>query len=613
MHDSLSAASEGDTPEIRDDYFREFELVQPPEQTHFGAARTMIWQTLAGLTIGLGFWYLSWRWGASLNASAPVFSVLVAGAETAMFLGTLLFFHDIWAEQDTPHQPPSAALGSGPDRASVDIFVTTYNESPQIVEPSILAAKAVQVPENWQVTVYILDDGDRDIMKTIAQRHGVGYITRSDNVGFKAGNLKNALLRTDGEFVVVCDADTRLFPSFLKNTLGYFSEPDVAWVQTPHWFYDIPTPKPWADALPSWMRWIAPVLRWLTGRVGPGDDPFMSGSSMFFDVIQRRRNRNGASFCCGAASIHRRDAIFAHALEDQVSDRQTVSLTAPSEQRWLSPATSTMQPFRFHVSEDIFTSIRMHSMGWKSVFHPQIEARMLSPWSMDAWASQKLKYAGGTLDIFWNANPLFQPGMPWRTKLHYAATFWSYLSAPVLLILLLAPVWALFTGTAPVDAYSLVFFAHLVPFLIANELALVAASNGADGTQGRILSVATLPITLRAMVQTALGQKVRFRPTPKRPGFSGALRFVLPQLLLLGVMALAAAYGLWAHRGGSVAHTPSLLVVNCAWMAWNATALAAPVAAAMWRPASNGFESRQSNAVPDQTVPVATGPRPLGA
>jgi len=564
---------------VSDDYFRAFEDVPPPEVTQFRGIRVLIWQGLAGLTIGLGIWYLAWRWGTSLNPDAMVFSCLVAGAETLMFLGTLLFFYDVWEERDTAPAPLTKVTGI--DAGQVDIFITTYDESIPVVEPSIVAAQNVEVPEGWSANVHVLDDGNRPVMRALSKRHGVAYIARDNNRGFKAGNLKNALLRTNGDFVVICDADTRLFPTFLENTLGYFADPDVAWVQTPHWFYDIPRPKGWASTLPAGLRWLAPVLRWITGRVGAGGDPFMSGSTMFFDVIQRRRNRHGASFCCGAGSIHRREAIFAHALQDHASDRVNAGTV---KQRWMAPATTALQPFRFHVSEDIFTSIRMHSAGYKSVFHPQVEARMLSPWSMDAWAAQKLKYAGGTLDIFWRANPLFQRGMPWRIKLHYAATFWSYLAAPVLLLLLLAPVWALFTGTAPVQSYSLVFFAHLIPFLVANELALIAGANGADGTQGRILSVATLPITLRAMVQTLMGHKVRFRPTPKTPVFSGALRFVLPQLALLGLMAMAAGYAVIAHLAGSAAHTPSLLVVNFAWMAWNAAALVAPVWAAFWRP-----------------------------
>jgi len=36
---------------------------------------------------------------------------------------------------------------------------------------------------------------------------------------------------------------------------------------------------------------------------------------MFYDIIQRRRNWANASFCCGAGSVHRREAVMESALK----------------------------------------------------------------------------------------------------------------------------------------------------------------------------------------------------------------------------------------------------------------------------------------------------------
>ena len=70
-------------------------------------------------------------------------------------------------------------------------------------------------------------------MRATAEEEGVNYITRSDNVGFKAGNLRNAMQVTSGDFIVICDADTRPFATLLEDTLGHFRDPDMAFVQTP--------------------------------------------------------------------------------------------------------------------------------------------------------------------------------------------------------------------------------------------------------------------------------------------------------------------------------------------------------------------------------------------
>ena len=44
----------------------------------------------------------------------------------------------------------------------------------------------------------------------------------------------------------------------------------------------------------------------------------------------------------------------------------------------LSVSTELM-PYKFHVSEDIYTSILLHgdkARNWKSVYHPQVESKM---------------------------------------------------------------------------------------------------------------------------------------------------------------------------------------------------------------------------------------------
>ncbi|GGE54177.1 glycosyltransferase family 2 protein [Actibacterium pelagium] len=552
-------------------YFRHFDNRMPP---HFPAMKDWqesLWHLLAGLCIGLGVWYLHWRWTSSLNPDAMAFSVLIVGAETLAFLGLVLFFFDIWKEGDTPRKEPPATRqdagleGDGP--IHIDVFLTTCDESAALLEASIQALKTLRVPRNMQLHTYLLDDGNRAEIAQLAQSHGVEYLTRKNNIGFKAGNLRNALFKTNGDFVVILDADTRVLPTMLENTLGYFRDPKVAWVQTPHWFYDVP-----GETKGSKLK-----------------DPFMANPNVFFDVIQRRRNRDHASFCCGAGSIHRREAIFHDALRQLGKDMDAYQKFLPEtkDRAKASLRATPAQPFRFHVSEDIFTSILMHSdpqSGWKSVYHPQAEARMLSPWSVEAWTSQRLKYAGGTFDIMLNANPLWRKGMPLKTKLHYAATFWSYLSILWLSVLLMAPVLSLFTGVAPVNAYSLDFFLHLLPPLIMAEVATMVGCKGYNTTAGRLVTIGCLPLQWKALWLVLRGRKPRFPPTPKVPGLAGAAKRLIPNFIVLAIMAAAAVFGIIATLLELPGYTPSKTIVNIFWCSWNAFAVWMVVRLYWWSP-----------------------------
>ncbi len=103
------------------------------------------------------------------------------------------------------------------------MYFPTYDEDPELVRLSLRDAKNVLNPMDVNISIHVLDDGSRDSMKLVADEEGVNYITRDGNIGFKAGNLRNAMEQTCGDFIVICDADTRPFPSILENTLGSIS------------------------------------------------------------------------------------------------------------------------------------------------------------------------------------------------------------------------------------------------------------------------------------------------------------------------------------------------------------------------------------------------------
>lgn len=569
-------------------YFDAFSDRPPPTFPVLSPRRRIAWHLSAGAAAGLTLAYLNWRWTQSLNPDALFFSVLVAMVETLFAIGTLLFFFDIWDEGDTEWLPPpenraTAGLDPDGDSYSVDIFITVYDEDIDTVAPTIQDACAVELPQhNVTCTVHLLDDGNRSDFARLADQFGVKYHTRDNNHGFKAGNLYNGLFHSDGDFIVICDADTRLFSTFLSHTLGYFRDPDVAWVQTPHWFYDIPSGKPLIDLLTNrfpnipdlWARAARHALPPLT----IGNDVYLSDPAIFFDVIQRRRNRNGASFCCGAASIHRREALFQSALyqKHRASMRQTQKLDIPAySTNLLRPQ---MEPFRFHVSEDLYTSIEMHSnpdRAWRSVYHPRVEAKMLSPQSIKAFATQRLKYAGGSMDLMLHDNPLWRRHMQWQVKTHYAATFFAYFSVVWTPILLFAPAFSLMTGQAPVVAYSLEFFSYFLPMLAMHEVAILLACKGHSLTNGRFLSVATLPLQWRAFAQVLRGEQPKFPPTPKTLAEGPGLHYMKSNLWLAATLLIAAIIGLGQWAADVEGFSSSFLLINLFWLSWNVALLIA--------------------------------------
>ncbi|MCH8281555.1 MAG: glycosyltransferase [Chloroflexi bacterium] len=229
---------------------------------------------VANLT--LGSYYISWRYLFSINWDFWPMSLALLGAETYSFISLWLFGVMIWRLKFR-HSPPSA-----PPRTEVDVFITRYNEPPELVRETVRAAVAINYPHK----TYVLDDGSSPEMRAAAASEGAEYVIRPPEWAgherhAKAGNINSALLQTSGEFILILDADQIPAPEILDDTLGYFMDPKVALVQTPQWFYNVPE-----------------------------GDPLGSQAPLFYGPIQQGKDGWNAAFFCGTNVIIRREAIM---------------------------------------------------------------------------------------------------------------------------------------------------------------------------------------------------------------------------------------------------------------------------------------------------------------
>ncbi|OKP52635.1 cellulose synthase [Serratia marcescens] len=594
-------------------YFSSFEKRSPPAPLKTPRAIEFLWQTLAVAALVVGANYILWRWTASLNYDAMWYAVPLVIAETLAYCGTILFTINLWQVRDVKRRPPPRDIRQclDPDETlaarpvKVDLFIATYSEDTELVRLSIQDAKRVTYPFPLDYRIHVLDDGKRPEMQRVAEQEGVNYLSRENNIGFKAGNLRNGLEHTDGDFIVICDADTRVFPSILTDTLGYFRDPMVAWVQTPQWFYDLPAGK----RVPQLLKEKLGQPGYLAGRalerlVGPltvGHDPFFNDPKMFYDVILRRRNWANAAFCCGAASLHRREAImqsalrsYARAVETEI-DRYTRDVTDAGLRDELGRAMkpqvaldTELTPYKFHVSEDIYTSIVLHGdpeRRWRSVMHPEVESRMLSPQDLLTWMIQRFKYAAGSLDIALH-DAVFSAKnfrLSLAQKLMYGTTFWSYLACLWNTVFLISPLVYLFTGIPPVSAYSWPFYLHFLPFFLLSELAFMFGTWGISAWDGKASYLSLFSMNLRALDTVLRGEKIKFHVTPKERQQGNFLTLVKPQLAIIALTLLGLVWGGVQLYLGRV-DDPAGYVINIFWGGVNIIAMLPLVLAALWRP-----------------------------
>ncbi len=601
-------------------YYKRFESRTPYIPVKFSLTRDLIFDVIGVVFIFIGLDYLIWRWNYSINWDIPVISLPLFIAEVLSFIGSILTVINYWGHKDVKKKKFVRFLGEIKDLEEdeedrplkIDVFIASYNEELEIVEDTIKDATKLKYPfDDVEIKIHLLDDGRRDgrdpekeNFKELAEKYGVNYFVREDNVGFKAGNMNNAYVQTDGDLIVVLDADTRVFPNFLKNTTGYFRNKNLGWVQTPQWFYDIPQ----GVSLRKCLSKKIPIIGNVIGRLIPKSDKWIVGKNifgtdprLFYDIILRRRNAANAGFSCGAGSVQRRDALEKLGVKEkeeriqsklkEASKKGNVDLVAYEQEL---RKTEPFRPFAHHISEDIFTSILLHNEGWESYQHPDVECKMLSPQTLDDTVKQSKRYAEGTLDIaFSKHNPLFKKGLDWRQKAAYLETIWSYLSPFWLAIFMLYPTYFFFTLQAPLKAFNFDFFLRIVPFLLLN-VAIAAIGNwGVSTKRSEQYYMAGIWVKFIAFLNVVFGKKIKFNVTKKsvtkrtNPSF----KHIWPHLTWVIVTLIGFSYNIYLV---STNNHPSYsaLFANTYWMIFNFYQIIPFIRAGFWK---NDYDVETAN------------------
>ncbi len=346
--------------------------------------------------------YLYYRTRYTLNFDTPLdgfFSLLLYGAELYA-LGTLFlsYFQTLRLRDRKSVDLTPVPQSQWP---TVDVYIPTYDEDVAIVRKTVVAAVAINYPHEKK-QVYVLDDGRkyperRAELQDLCDELGAELLIRDNNDHAKAGNINTALGRTTGDLVLILDCDHIPVRGFLQETVGFFLDDTVALVQTPHWFYN---PDPFERNLMT------------QGQVPVGNE-------LFYKVLQKGNDAWNAAFFCGSAAVVRRH----HLLEVGGIATETVT-------------------------EDCHTSLRLHSLGYRTIYYDKIMVAGLAPEKFSAFVGQQVRWARGMAQILRLENPLFNR----RLKLslaqrvcYFSATSHFFFGFPRLMYALAPTLFLLFS------------------------------------------------------------------------------------------------------------------------------------------------------------------------
>lgn len=501
----------------------------------------MVW-----LSLITTFRYLYYRTNYTLNLTSgwldAVCSVLLFLAELyAIMTLALAFFQTLKLKERK-----AVDLATIPENQwfKVDIYIPTYSEDVEIVRKTVLGALAIDYPADKK-RVYILDDGRaekfrarREQLRQMCAELGCTLLTRDNNDHAKAGNINTALRRTGGDLVLILDCDHIPVRHFLKDTVGFFYSPKVSLVQTPHWFYN---PDPFERNLQT------------GGKIPVGNE-------LFYKVLQKGNDFWNAAFFCGSAAVVRKS----HLLEVGGIAVETVT-------------------------EDCHTSLRLHSLGYESIYYDKIMVAGLAPEKFSAYVGQQIRWARGMAQILRIENPLFNPKLKLsigQRICYFSATSHFFYGFPRLMYAL-APALFLVFGINPIRGLGLETLAYALPhFFVSTYANYITYKNVRFSFWNEIYEFAMSfhagIVTFLALVNPKLGS---FNVTDKglsvtKRSFDWGSARALAVVTLL-VIAAIAAVPFWLILRPQDAEA---VLVNMAWSIFNLLLIVSALLVALEQP-----------------------------
>ncbi|MBZ6474168.1 glycosyltransferase family 2 protein [Streptomyces griseocarneus] len=347
---------------------------------------------------------------------------------------------------------------------------------------------AVRIRHRGHLDVWLLDEGDDPEVKRLCEGLGVRHFSRKGVARWnqpsgcfrartKHGNY-NAWLDAHGdayEFMACVDTDHVPLSNFLERMLGYFRDPDVAFVVGPQVYGNYTTAVTKAAE---------------------------SQQFLFHALIQRAGNAYGSPMFVGTSNCVRISVL-----------RQIGGLFDS-------------------ITEDMATGLEIHrrrnpatGRRWKSVYTPDVLAVGEGPSSWTDFFSQQLRWSRGTYETllrqFWRAVWTLPPG-----RLVNYAFMVAYYPMAALNWMLGALTCALFlglgaSGIAVESSLWLMLYcdaaALQVGLYVWNRRHNVSPHEpaGSSGAAGMVMSALSAPLYARSLSEALLRRRSRFVVTPK--------------------------------------------------------------------------------------------------
>ena len=280
----------------------------------------------------------------SLTAS---FVLLLDVAAFVVWMSNINYQSDVLSRSRRGRPLPKADPSYQP---MVSLHIPAYNEPPELLIETIKAAERIDYPD---FEIVVIDNNTKDpavwgpVEEYCRDRPRVKFVHVEDWPGYKAGACNLALRSyTDprAEIIGLVDADDLVQPYYLRETVSYFSDPSVGFLQTFEGNRDF-------EGSPYYTACV---------------DSFQS---FYLSVMSSRNERRSVPFV-GTMGLFRRSALTA----------------IGGWNEWC-------------ICEDTEASLRVLKDGWSGMYIPRCFGRGIVPPSFAGMLTQRHRWCFGAMQI----------------------------------------------------------------------------------------------------------------------------------------------------------------------------------------------------------------------
>lgn len=393
---------------------------------------------------------------------------------------------------------------------TVAVFVPVCGEPLELIAETLVAARDIAFPHE----TYVLDDGTSDDVQALADRLRIGYLRRSGNVGWKAGNINHALENVECEYVAIFDSDHVAKPEFLIETLPWLlADRELAFVQTP---------------------------QYMMNRDGFVSGGIAESQEVFYHHIKSAKSRFNAAFCVGTNVLFRTAAL-----------QELGGMYDKSH------------------CEDIWTSIFLHEAGWKSVFLPTVLAHGQAPETVETFLRQQFRWASGAYEVLLKKNPLLIRAFTLDQKLQYLHTALFFTTGFAVAIFYVLPLLYVYFGWRAMDVSGGIagWAIHFVPFFLMMLFSTAHLRGGWPKWRTYVVALSSFTAHIGACITVLTGIRFRWKASGAVRSNIDYVKPVMVHLLLLLLSVGAIPILLMTERSAGMGFTTAL------WLLFNSVTL----------------------------------------